>query len=236
MDEVFLNDDLTINFSKITDKIIHRYFKDLDSYYKDKFTDEQGREIYTHDRIRKRLVKVLKKHRQKEILLIAHSMGSILTYDVLTEITPDIEIDTLVTMGSPLGIPIVISRISAEQSHDNEKRTRLRAPENVKRKWYNMSDLDDRIAFNYNLSDDYDENIHHVTPKDFIVKNNYRYKDTINPHSSHGYLRTPEMAEIIDDFLKFNRPRLVNWIMAKINNFFLPKGSYSIERNRIEPG
>ena len=236
MDEVFLNDDLSINFSKITDKLIHRYFRDLESYYKARFTDEHGREIYTRDRIRERLENVLRKHRRKEILLIAHSMGSILTYDVLTQIVPDIEIDTFITIGSPLGIPIVISRISAEQSREDEKRTRLRAPENVKRIWYNMSDLDDRIAFNYNLSDDYDENNRHVTPRDFIVSNNYEHKGNENPHSSFGYLRTQEMGETIDDFIIYNRPRLINWILAKINNFFLSKDDITIERDRVEPG
>ena len=225
MDEVFLNDDLTINFTKITDKLIHRYFKDLESYYQATSTDEHGRKIYTRDRIRKRLEYVLRKHRRKEILLIAHSMGTILTYDALTQIASDIEIDTLVTIGSPLGIPIVQSRISSEQSREDEKRSRLRSPENVRRFWYNMSDLDDRIAFNYNLSDDYDENSRHVIPRDFIVSNNYEYKGDENPHSSFGYLRTPEMAETIDDFITYNRSRLINWILAKINNFFLSKTS-----------
>lgn len=236
MDEVFLNDDLTINFSKITDKIIHKYFGDLESYYKAKLVDDQNREIYTKDRIRERLTNVLWKHRRKEILLIAHSMGSIMAYDVLTQILQDIEIDTLVTIGSPLGIPIVISRIAAEQPTQDTNISKLKTPENVKRIWHNMSDLDDRIAFNYNLKDDYDGNSHHVTPRDFIINNNYEYKGNRNPHSSYGYLRTPEMAETINDFIIYNRSSLVNWILAKINNLLLPKESNSIERNRVEQG
>ena len=34
LDQLLLNDDLTINYSKITDLIISRFFKDLDAYYK----------------------------------------------------------------------------------------------------------------------------------------------------------------------------------------------------------
>ena len=235
MDEVLLNEDLSINFSGITDKITHKYFRDLESYYQARHTDEQGREIYIRDLMRKHLESVLRKHRHKEILLIAHSMGSILAYDVLTQSVPDIEISTLVTIGSPLGIPIVIAKIAGEQSQGGKRITKLSTPENVRRFWYNMSDLDDRIAFNYNLSDDYYENSHHVSPKDFIVSNNYEYKGEKNPHSSYGYLRTQEMAETIDDFITYDRPKFVNWILAKINNFFLTKLRLTTGGNKVEP-
>lgn len=235
MDEVLLNDDLSINFSRITDKITHRYFKDLESYYKARYTDEHGREIFTRDIIRERLVKVLQKYKRADILLIAHSMGSILAYDALTQSVPDIEVNTLVTLGSPLGTPIVMTKIAAEQSHGERTITKLSAPENVRRFWYNMSDLDDKIAFNYNLSDDYNENSHHVLPRDFIVSSNYEYKGEENPHSAYGYLRTQEMAETIDDFISSDRPKFVNWILNKINQFFLPKTNLTNGGNTLEP-
>ena len=32
IDKIFLNDDLTINFKNVTDKLIRKYFQDLDAY------------------------------------------------------------------------------------------------------------------------------------------------------------------------------------------------------------
>ena len=51
------------------------------------------------------------------------------------------------------------------------------------------------------LNDDFEENAAHLRPKDKIVFNDYEYGGIKNPHKSYGYLRTLEMAEIIDDFL-----------------------------------
>ena len=45
---------------------------------------------------------------------------------------------------------------------------------------------------------------HYLYPlplKPRIKDNDYEYGDIKNPHKSYGYLRTLEMAEIIDDFL-----------------------------------
>jgi triacylglycerol esterase/lipase EstA (alpha/beta hydrolase family) len=60
------------------------------------------------------LAETLVKHRRKKILLIAHSMGSIIAWDVLTKMVPQIKIHTLVTIGSPLGNPVVRSRILSD--------------------------------------------------------------------------------------------------------------------------
>ena len=57
------------------------------------------------------LANALKKHRRKKILLIGHSMGSIIAYDVLTQYATMVPVDTFVTIGSPLGIPVIKSKI-----------------------------------------------------------------------------------------------------------------------------
>ena len=45
------------------------------------------------------------------MLVITHSMGSIITYDVLVHSENNIKIDSLVTMGSPLGIPFMFEKL-----------------------------------------------------------------------------------------------------------------------------
>ena len=63
MKRIFLNDDLSLNYSFISDVIIKRYFKDLEIYYTENSTDENGNLRMAHDVIRERLLKKLDEHR-----------------------------------------------------------------------------------------------------------------------------------------------------------------------------
>ena len=188
-------------FERITDHIIRRYFEDLDTYYKATIQDSQNNEFLAKDIMRTELAKVLYKHRKKKILLIAHSMGSIIAYDVLTQMVPYIEIDTLVTIGSPLGIPIIIRKILAEQK-DSTLKDKPKTPDNIVNAWYNFSDLKDKVVLDYTLANDYEKNPRGVGAIDKVVFNNYEIASERNPHKSYGYLRTPELAEVIHRFLK----------------------------------
>lgn len=217
MDDLFLNDDLTINFSKMTDKILHKYFKDLDAYYNSFMFNPSKTNNNARQRIRKRLIDCLRKHRNKDILLISHSMGTIIAFDVLSQHPNDFQIDTFVTMGSPLGIPVVKGKIAAELSKMRIPTPFLKAPENIIRNWYNLSDLEDRIAINYNLADDYEPNSRGIDAVDKIISNNYSYNGEANPHSSYGYLRTPEMIRIIEDFIEYDHQPVVKWMDKKLN-------------------
>ena len=217
MDQLFLNDDLSINFSKISDKIIHKYFKDLDAYYSRFIAHTSGADSNIRNLIRDRLYDKLKKHRRKDILLIAHSMGSIVAFDVLSQYSLDFKVDTFVTMGSPLGIPAVMNKIASELGDAGNAISSLMTPESVVRNWFNLSDLEDKIAMNYNLSDDYQPNIRGVKPEDFIVHNNYFNRIHANPHSVFGYLRTPDMARIIEEFGGHKIPAWYKWTERRLN-------------------
>ena len=201
MDKIFLNDDLSINFEAITDLIIRRFFEDLDAYYSKTISDRHGKERPVKEFIREKLAHVLRKHRRKKILLIAHSMGSIIAYDVLTITAPDIHIDTLVTIGSPLGIPIIEKKCMTEQG-ESRRTQKLKTPDNITRAWYNFTDLRDKVALDYALSDDYEPNSKGVRAVDQEVYNNYEIIGESNPHKSYGYLRTPELAGVIHDFIR----------------------------------
>jgi triacylglycerol esterase/lipase EstA (alpha/beta hydrolase family) len=201
MDKFFLNEDLTINYSFISDIIIHKYFKELEIYYTQECLDSNNINCFVKDIIRNRVAEVIKKYRSDEILLIAHSMGSIVAYDVLTVILPEIKIDTFVTMGSPLGLPIIMSKIAAEQNIKVQNKEKLETPAGVKRNWYNFSDLEDKVSLNYDLGDDYNENANGVKAIDMIVNNNYEINSERNPHKSYGYLRVLEFSEVLYEFL-----------------------------------
>ncbi len=200
LDKLFLNEDLTVNYSGITDRIIHRYFKDLETYYQEECMDEKDEKCLVRKLIRDRLADTLKKYQDDDIMLISHSMGSIIAYDVLTFLITDIDIRTFITIGSPLGFPVVQGKIAAEWQSKRLVPPKLKTPPGVKKHWYNLADLKDRIALIYDLSENFQPNYRGVVAEDFVVYNDYQSNHVFNPHKSYGYLRTPEFARILYDF------------------------------------
>jgi len=201
LEKIFLNEDLTINYALISDFIIHHFFSDLETYYHNYCVRRSQQDCRAKVAICTQLANTLKKHRRKKILLIGHSMGSIIAYDVLRQYATKVHVDTFVTIGSPLGIPVIKSRLAADCKNGTSQPGGLKTPDSIQSNWYNLSDLKDKIAFDYTLNDDFEENAAHIRPVDRIVSNDYEFGGIKNPHKSYGYLRTLEMAEIIDDFL-----------------------------------
>ena len=199
LDKLFLKEDLSFDLSGITDKIITRYFEDLDTYYNETPVVKRGKKASARELIMQRLSRTLTKHRRKHILLIAHSMGSIIAFDVMMPSERDYSIHTFITVGSPLGIPAVIKKSLSGQKKPEQK---ARTPDCIVHEWLNYTDLKDRVAFNYNLKDDYGPNRHGIRPVDHAVYNNYENNGKRNPHKSYGYLRTPELSRKIYAFLK----------------------------------
>ncbi len=197
-DKVFLNDDYSLNFSALSDLLIQKYFSDLDAYYANKLN---GKNQMVRDVLRNRLKTILIQHKKDDVMLIAHSMGSIIAFDVLSLFASQVKINTLVTIGSPLGLPVVVSKIANELQLKNRKIQKLKTPVSVQKYWFNFSDLEDKVAFNYNLDDDFYENSNGIKVFDFVVNNTYISNGEHNPHKSFGYLRTPEFSTKIYDFL-----------------------------------
>ena len=212
----------SINYSFITDTILHRFFRDLESYYAHDFREEGAHAKETvqpvRELIRQRAAEVLLKHRNDNIMLISHSMGTIIAYDVLTLHVPKIRINTFVTLGSPLGLPIVKSKIAAEKKTLLKHFRKLRVPGGVKQ-WYNFADLEDYVALNYDLSDDFFPSRSGVMVNDFIVNNDYEIHGKKNPHKSFGYLRTPEFAAVMVNFLESKDDRRPVRIISLLRNF-----------------
>lgn len=128
-------------------------------------------------------------------MLIAHSMGSIIAYEVLRDAgraLPGLQISRFVTAGSPLGLAAVKEIVAAP----------LRVPECVAR-WSNFADPRDRVArWDTCLSEDYRANSSGVTISDQLVINGYvSPSGKPNPHKIYGYLRTPEISELIAGFV-----------------------------------
>ncbi len=139
----------------------------------------------------------------QQIMVIAHSMGSIIAYDVLRDIgreNPAFQVAHFVTIGSPLGLGTVKANIYKERAYSS---VRLRTPTIVTQRWVNYADRDDLVAIDKRLADDYGPNDRGIRVEDDLVLNDYTNPNgERNAHKSYGYLRTPELSEHIRDFIQ----------------------------------
>jgi hypothetical protein len=145
--------------------------------------------------VQSRLFKRLRSARRwrRKVMLIAHSMGSIVAYDVLREYGQYFEDLEFVTVGSPLGLAGLKMVVEGT----------LFVPECVAH-WSNFSDPKDPVSsWDASLSDNYQANSRGVTISDHLVINGYvGPSGKPNAHKIYGYLRTPEISELIASFLR----------------------------------
>lgn len=212
LEHIFLNDDLSINFSSVSDFVIQKFFSDVGFYYQT-IQDKKALDgNLKQSMIRSQLADLLYQNRHKRIMLVAHSMGAIIAYDVLAHVLPQVKIDTLITFGCPLGLPTIRGKIASEQAKVLDSFSPLRVPDNIQRHWYNMYDLRDKIAIYDKLADYFRPNLQGVSIVDQAVINNYQYQGKKNPHKSYGYLRTREMAVAIEEFMLYRAFNPVLWM------------------------
>jgi len=171
----------------VAEQVIEELLADLHAYY----FDEIKREA-----IQQRLIEKIVQYQHNEIILISHSMGSIVAYDVLRRMGTDaqyngIDVEHFVTLGAPLGFAPVKSKI-VEQNNGQ-----LRTPSIVSRSWSNFADGRDIVTLDTRLSDDFAPNSQGIKVIDDRVACDY----PDNPHKSYGYLRTPEFSTLLSGLL-----------------------------------
>jgi len=123
-------------------------------------------------------------------VVIAHSQGSMIAYDVLRQLPADVEVKLFVTIGSPLGLPPVRAVFKKWTGKD-----RLPFPPCVKR-WVNVATEGDVVALDPTLGDEIER-----PPGDRFkdyprITRQARDENPLfegNPHSSMGYLSTKEV-------------------------------------------
>ncbi|MBD3270985.1 MAG: hypothetical protein GF384_00425, partial [Elusimicrobia bacterium] len=160
--------------------------------------------------------RILRANKHKQIMLIAHSMGSIIAYDALHLVARDVPIHTFITIGSPLGTPMVRNEILDEQRELNISNPHLSTPENIQHNWFNFADPDDKIVAHYELFKDYQPNTKGVQVLTKLITSNYEYLGIKNPHQSFGYLRSPELALVVHDFLAGGKLSLLSKLKESI--------------------
>lgn len=214
----FLNNDKTLKNRFISEFIIQKYFHELKIYYTENCNEQTDFNCKAKKEIQQRLLETIHKYKDYDIMLIAHSMGSIIAYDVLNYLTPKMKINTFVTIGSPLGFPIVISKIAKQAKENNNITNIIATPECISNKWVNYSDISDKVALYYKLAELFKPNNNGIYPNDTLVTNNFQINNQSNPHKSFGYLRTAEFSSLLNDFLGEHKSIFDDKIQNQIQN------------------
>ncbi|MCB2155325.1 hypothetical protein KQI84_10595 [bacterium] len=152
-----------------------------------------------------------------DIALVAHSMGCIVSYDVLWKFSRmseyqrcwDKRISLFMTLGNPMGEPAI-----KRELYDANEPADGKYPRNIDH-WLNISAYDDFVAHDEDISDDFKEmrSLGQGIPRTRLEnpKRIYTFwagnergnpnKISSNPHKFYGYLNHPYVAK-----------RLVKWI------------------------
>lgn len=185
----------------IADFVLRKKLQDLSLYYNNKMlcNDDKG-QTPAKELLRGTLINKIKEHQGKQIILIAHSMGSIIAHDALHILgsSGEAQVSDFITIGSPLGLPHVVAKAVDEFGYKQPM-----VPSSITRSWTNFADRKDPVALDTHLSDDYQAS-DKVTIKDDLVMNSYHAPENPekkNHHKSYGYLRTPEFSRLMIELI-----------------------------------
>jgi hypothetical protein len=137
----------------------------------------------------------------RPVLLIAHSMGSVIAWDSLWQMSHNerdhVHINTLLTMGSPLGQRFVQRRLQGFRDEGGD-----RYPLGIDR-WVNLAAVGDLTAVDPELAVDFGAMVERglvSTIDDRELHNFFRLDGVLNVHAEYGYLANSVTAGIVADW------------------------------------
>lgn len=144
--------------------------------------------------------------RGDKILVIAHSLGTMVAYDTLWKFSRTGEyrdywkkkIDLWITLGSPLGDETVKDNLRGAMASRERK-----YPANVTR-WENVAAEDDYISHDQRVKNDYKKMLRFGLVnqlRDHRIYNLAVRNGRSNPHSSVGYLVNPKVSKLIAEWV-----------------------------------
>ncbi len=143
------------------------------------------------------------------VLLIGHSLGSVIAYDALWELSRRLgntnQVDLFLTMGSPLGLNFVRKRLLGAQY-----RGAMRYPGNIRR-WKNLSAVGELTALDRTFADDFSEMVElglvERIEDQVDLLNFFRGPDGLNVHKCYGYLINERVGAVIAEWWRSGNAR-----------------------------
>ncbi len=168
----------------LTKAFLERFVKDTAAYFYDDKLRQQ---------MRARLLDIIRRLGEEPFVLVAHSQGTMIAYDVLHELGERCTVSRFVTLGSPLGIQEVqdgLKHLLGVKSKGG-----LPIPKGVHR-WDNFAARFDPVAADPVLADDFDRGKEIL--RDHSIDNPYTWRiKGFNPHDSRGYLANPDVRGVV---------------------------------------
>ena len=136
----------------------------------------------------------------RPVLLLAHSMGSVIAWDCLWQLTRDgatVPIDQFITMGSPLGQKIVQRHLLGRKEPADR-----RYPAGIKH-WINIAAIGELTAIDRYLRNDFAGMIRQGLVSDIDDReafNWYHMHGALNVHAEYGYLVNEVTAKSVCDW------------------------------------
>ncbi len=184
-----------------SDEVISAATADMGAYL---LTRTYGSAI--RDRLQQPLKKALKA--DEDICLVAHSMGCIVSYDVLWKFSrmseyADVQdtgnrVSKWLTLGNPLGEPGVRKNL-----YDGDEPEDGLYPRRIVKDWINMAAQDDFISHDPTVKDDFKDMKKAEYVDRIIDRKLYNFwlgAEATNPHKLYGYLDNPTVAQEIADW------------------------------------
>ena len=144
----------------------------------------------------------------RRVLLFGHSLGSVIAFDVLWELSHRFsvpgKVDLFLTIGSPLGLSFVRDQLLGARESG-----RRRYPTNIRR-WRNLAAVGEMTALDRSLASAWSE-MRDLGLVDEIsdgldLQTYFRGPDGLNVHKCYGYMVNPVVGGTIADWLTARRP------------------------------
>jgi hypothetical protein len=188
-----LGDFLPFLIPRIADKNMQLTLRDLRRYAR----NIGGAGDWVREQLLLPLRAALRENRP--VMIIAHSMGSIIAYDCLwllgKESLPPV--DVMITLGSPLGQKFVQRRLLGAALEESE-----RFPSALRR-WINVAAVGELTAIDRQFATDFGVMVELgllESIEDHEIFNYFRSGDELNVHSEYGYLVNNVTAGLLRDW------------------------------------
>jgi pimeloyl-ACP methyl ester carboxylesterase len=147
-------------------------------------------------------------HDGHRVLLAGHSLGSVIAFDVLWELSHRFAIpqrvDLFLTIGSPLGLNFVRGQLLGARESG-----RRRYPTNIRR-WKNLAAIGETTALDQSMAKVYAEmkdlRLVEDISDDLALQTWFRGPEGLNVHKCYGYMVNPVTGKVFADWWREGAP------------------------------